>query len=260
MISELIHVNLQKLFFMMYKTIIQQFIQQNNYPKLQLKGVFFDMDGVLLDSMGKHASAWIQAMQDYNIPFTSEEVYLYEGQPALLTIEEAYQRTFGKKPAAEVAEEFYSLKSYYIDKMDPIGPMKHADKLLQQIKNQGLGAYLVTGSRQPSIIDMLDIYFPNTFQPDHRVTALDDIKGKPAPDPYLKALSIAGIKPWEAVVIENAPLGVESAVAAGIFTIAINTGPLAFSILSERGAHIVLDGGMTELNNKWKEISAHLIS
>ena len=49
--------------------------------------------------------------------------------------------------------------------MDPIGPMKHADKLLQQIKNQGLGAYLVTGSRQPSIIDMLDIYFRTLFNP-----------------------------------------------------------------------------------------------
>ncbi|OQB31752.1 MAG: Beta-phosphoglucomutase [Bacteroidetes bacterium ADurb.Bin174] len=244
----------------MYKTIIQQFVRQNNYPKLQLKGVFFDMDGVLLDSMGKHVASWIQSMQDYNIPFTAKEAYLYEGQPGSITISKAYQRTFGKKPTVEVIEKLYNLKCDYIKKMDPIGPMKHADKLLQQIKNQGLETYLVTGSGQPSIIDMLDIYFPDTFQPDHKVTALNNIKGKPAPDPYLRALSIAGIKPWEAVVIENAPLGVESAVAAGIFTIAINTGPLASSILSERGAHIVLDGGMTELNNKWEEISAHLIS
>ena len=73
-----------------------------------------------------------------------------KGKLALLTIEEAYQRTFGKKPAAEVAEEFYSLKSYYIDKMDPIGPMKHADKLLQQIKNQGLGIFGHGSDNHPS--------------------------------------------------------------------------------------------------------------
>jgi len=244
----------------MYQTIIEQFIKQNNYPKLQIKGVFFDMDGVLLDSMEKHATAWMQAMQIYNIPFTLEETYLYEGQPSPITIDEAYQRTFDRNATVEEIEEFYSLKTDYIEKMEPIGPMMYADKLLQQIKNQSLEVYLVTGSGQRSVIDMLDTYYPDTFPPNHMVTALDDVQGKPAPDPYLKALSIAGIQPWEAVVVENAPLGVESAVAAGIFTIAINTGPLPSALLKEKGAHIVLDGGMTELNNRWEEISAHLIS
>lgn len=244
----------------MYQTIIEQFIKQNNYPKLQIKGVFFDMDGVLLDSMEMHATAWMQAMKDYNIPFTLEETYLYEGQPGPVTIDEAYQRVFDRNATTQEIEEFYSLKTDYMDKMGVIGPMINTDKILQQIKNQGLGSYVVTGSGQQSIIDLLHTYYPGTFQPDHIVTALHDIQGKPAPDPYLKALSIAGIQPWEAVVVENAPLGVESAVAAGIFTIAINTGPLPSALLKEKGAHVVLDGGMTELNNRWEEISAHLIS
>ena len=49
------------------------------------------------------------------------------------------------------------------------------------------------------------------------VTAFDVKYGKPNPEPYLMALKKGGFKPNEALVIENAPLGVQAGVAAGIF-------------------------------------------
>ena len=58
------------------------------------------------------------------------------------------------------------------------------------------------------------------------VTAFDVKKGKPDPEPYLIALRKSGVKPNEAFVVENAPLGVRSSVAAGLFTFAVNTGIL----------------------------------
>jgi beta-phosphoglucomutase-like phosphatase (HAD superfamily) len=58
------------------------------------------------------------------------------------------------------------------------------------------------------------------------VTAFDVKKGKPDPEPYLIALGKSGVKPNEAFVVENAPLGVRSSVAAGLFTFAVNTGIL----------------------------------
>ncbi len=52
----------------------------------------------------------------------------------------------------------------------------------------------------------------------------DEVKnGKPAPEPFLKALRKLKIEPWEAVVIENAPFGIQSAKKAGLFCIAIET-------------------------------------
>jgi beta-phosphoglucomutase len=63
-------------------------------------------------------------------------------------------------------------------------------------------------------------------------------------------LQKAGVKPWEAVVVENAPLGVEAAKGAGIFTVAINTGILEDNVLVDAGANIVLPG-MQELYNEW---------
>jgi beta-phosphoglucomutase-like phosphatase (HAD superfamily) len=76
------------------------------------------------------------------------------------------------------------------------------------------------------------------------VTGFDVKLGKPYPEPYLKGLQKAGIKPEEGIVVENAPLGVEAAHAAGIFTIAANTGPLDDAILKNAGADIVLPGMM----------------
>ena len=52
-------------------------------------------------------------------------------------------------------------------------------------------------------------------------------------------LKKAGVNPWEAIVIENAPLGVEAGVAANIFTVAVNTGPLNDQILLDAGADLL---------------------
>ena len=69
---------------------------------------------------------------------------------------------------------------------------------------------------------------------------LDVKRGKPAPDPYLMGLQKAGdLQPNEAIVVENAPLGVRSGHAARIFTIAVNTGPLPNEVLLAAGANIL---------------------
>ena len=67
------------------------------------------------------------------------------------------------------------------------------------------------------------------------------------------ALEKAGLQPWEAIVVENAPLGVLSAVGARIFTIAVNTGPLPESALLESGAHLLFPS-MTALAEQFYKI------
>ena len=71
------------------------------------------------------------------------------------------------------------------------------------------------------------------------VTAFDVKYGKPNPEPYLMGLQKAGVKPNEAIVVENAPLGVRAGVAAGIFTVALNTGPLPDEALTSEGANLL---------------------
>ena len=76
------------------------------------------------------------------------------------------------------------------------------------------------------------------------VTAFDVKYGKPHPEPYLMGLQKAHAKPNETFVVENAPMGVEAAVAANIFTIAVNTGPLPDQVYPD----------MENLAKDWKQI------
>ena len=82
------------------------------------------------------------------------------------------------------------------------------------------------------------------------VTAFDVKYGKPHPEPYLMALSKGNFDPWQAIVVENAPLGVRSAIDAGIFTIAVNTGILQDEELTKEGANVVFPT-MKSLIESW---------
>jgi HAD superfamily hydrolase (TIGR01509 family) len=237
----------------MFQTALKNYLQQHNYSQFELKAIFFDMDGVLLDSMSNHATAWVKAMNDINIPFSNIEAYMNEGRVGISTINNAFIKYLGREATKEEEQKIYKLKSFHFESLGANGKMPYAHELLKQIKHQGIEIFLVTGSGQPTLIDSLQEHFPGIFQKERMVTAFDVVQGKPFPEPYLKGLKKSGVHPWEAIVIENAPLGIESGVAAGLFTLAINTGPLDAEVLREYGANVVLEGGMSELYHQWNE-------
>lgn len=125
--------------------------------------------------------------------------------------------------------------------------------IAEKIKSEGLITMVVTGSGQLSLLERLEHNFPGMFHKELMVTAFDVKYGKPDPEPYLMALKKGGIKASEAVVVENAPLGVEAGHKAGIFTIAVNTGPLDGQILLDSGADLLLPS-MQALCDTWDNL------
>lgn len=117
--------------------------------------------------------------------------------------------------------------------------MHGADRVLAAVAAKGWQRLVVTGSGQHSLINKLNHTYPGHFQRKKMVTAFDVKIGKPHPEPYLMGLQKAGVAANEAIVVENAPLGVEAGVAAGIFTIAVNTGPLPDQVLLDKGANLL---------------------
>ena len=128
--------------------------------------------------------------------------------------------------------------------------MPGAYEVLTKIKEEGLIPMVVTGSGQTSLLDRLNHNFPGIFKKELMVTAFDVKYGKPNPEPYLMALKKGGLKADEAIVVENAPLGVEAGHNAGIFTIAVNTGPLNGQVLLDAGADLLFPS-MQALNDTW---------
>ena len=210
----------------------------------RLKAVLFDMDGVLFDSMPNHAYAWSHAMTEYGLSMTPEEVYMNEGRTGSGTINMLAQRFWGRDATEEEKQLIYEAKSKVFNTLPEAKPILGALETLQAVKAKGLKIVLVTGSAQTSLLEKLERSYPGFFHQDLMVTGYDVKLGKPYPEPYLKGLQKAGIRPEEGIVVENAPLGVQASHAAGIFTIAANTGPLTDEVLKNAGADIVLPGMM----------------
>lgn len=237
----------------MFEQAIQNYLKEKGYSKINLKAVLFDMDGVLFDSMKNHAKAWNKAMSMYGMNLSEEEAYMHEGRTGASTINIVCMRERGCNADEEEIKKIYQTKSDIFNTLPKAEPMPGAYTLLRNIKESGLQPVLVTGSGQLSLIDNLNHHFPGIFQKEFMVTAFDVKYGKPNPEPYLMGLKKAGIAPNEAVVVENAPLGVKAGVAAGIFTIAVNTGPLPDSALLDEGANLLF-GSMHELSEKWDNL------
>lgn len=215
-----------------------------------LKALLFDMDGVLFDSMPYHAAAWHKVMEASGLHLSFEEAYLHEGRTGASTINIVCERQLGRKATQEEIETIYQKKSTEFNTHPQARRMPGAWELLQKIKAEGLIPMVVTGSGQTSLLDRLEHNFPGMFCRELMVTAFDVKHGKPNPEPYLMALEKGGLKPEEAIVIENAPLGVEAGVAAGIYTIAVNTGPLDNKVLLDAGANILYPS-MQALCDQW---------
>lgn len=215
---------------------------------MPIKAVLFDMDGVLYDSMPNHAKAWSTAVTEFGLSMSPHEAYLHEGRTGHGTINILAQRHWGRNATTEEMERIYAAKSALFNTCPEPQPMPGAAQLLQSIRSLGLTIVLVTGSAQHSLLTRLAHDFPGIFSAERMVTAFDVRHGKPHPEPYLMGLEKAGVSASEAVVIENAPLGVEAAHAAGIYTIAVNTGPLSPKVLLDAGADIVLprEGGFAQ--------------
>lgn len=242
----------------MFEKAIQNYLKEKGYNKINLKAVLFDMDGVLFDSMKNHAKAWNKAMAMYDMNLSEEEAYMHEGRTGANTINIVSARERGYEASEDEIKKIYQTKSDIFNSLPKAEPMQGAYTLLQEIKNSGLQPILVTGSGQLSLIDNLNHHFPGIFQKEYMVTAYDVKFGKPNPEPYLMGLKKAGIAPNEAVVVENAPLGVKAGVAAGIFTIAVNTGPLPDNALLDEGANLLFNS-MQELADNWAVLRNDLI-
>lgn len=224
----------------MFTAAINNYIQNKSHTSFTPKAFLFDMDGVLYDSMPFHAIAWKQALHHVGIEFEEYQVYMNEGRTGSSTVNEAFEAQFHRKATDDEIHKIYSDKAKIFASISRINPMPFAKEVLTEIQKAGKKIVLVTGSGQKSLIGKLNETYPSIFSSMNMVTSFDVSYGKPHPEPYLMAMQKARVSPEEAVVIENAPLGVRAGVAAGVFTIALNTGILRDEDLWNEGADIVL--------------------
>ena len=241
-----------------YQLSIVNYITKYGFGQFSPKAVLFDMDGVIYDSMPNHSVSWHQSMKDFGLDMPYEGAYQYEGMRGVETIKVLARKQWQRELADDEAKEMYAHKAEVFAQQCQLTPaqiMPGIKTLMQQIKEDGLKICVVTGSAQHALLDKLLIDFEGLLKEELIVTAFDVTHGKPNPEPYLIGMKKCDVKPWETIVVENAPLGIQAAVAAKCFTIGVNTGPLPDQMLTDAGANMVLPK-MTILSNRWKELMA----
>lgn len=205
-----------------------------------IKAALVDMDGVLYDSMPFHANAWHKLFTELGVTNSNpDEYYLYEGMKGSDTIGMILKRELNIDTTEEERRQLYSKKAELFQNLGKKRLMPGASDMLDGLKALGLNTVLVTGSAQSTLLDGIEKDYPGFFPYERRVTALDVNNGKPHPEPYLRGLEKAGVTAQEAIVIENAPLGVRAGKAAGCFTIAVTTGPIPASEFEKEGADLI---------------------
>ncbi len=220
------------------------------------KVVIFDRDGVLYDTMQGHQDAWAAIyLKHYQVTLNLDEIFLEEGRPNDETIDRVSTK-YGIPilPEAEkqqmVLEKEAVFSTYDVDHL-----FSDTIVMLDAVIATGQVPMIATGGYYKGIKEKLLVELEGRIDLAHMVTRVDYGKGKPNPEPYLRAMEIAGVQPLEAIVVENAPLGVRSAVEAGALVFAINTGVLPDQILYDEGAVWVFDSHQ-ELIEAWSLIMA----
>ncbi len=204
------------------------------------KAAIFDLDGVLLDSMPYYDAAWKAAFATLDITVNKDEFYKREGEQRIRSVEEIFENDKGYRPSARVSEAILNaMHDTFVKSFKPkLFPCTR--ELLTALARKDIALGLVTGSENleqmfGSASDLLALF-------DAVVTARETKKGKPAPEPYELAVQRLKLPPTRCCAVENAPLGIRSAKAAGLFCVAVrNTSPLPASELKRAGADVVFN-------------------
>lgn len=204
------------------------------------QAVLFDMDGVLYDSMPRHAVAWQQSMAQFGLTMTAADAYATEGARGIDTIRQFVKQQQGRDISLDEAQKIYDVKTEIYHSLGDTPIFDGVISLMRQIKAAGMRIGIVTGSGQRPLIARTAHDFEAFLTEVDIVSAYDVKRGKPNPDPYLMGLEkMGGLEPWQGIVVENAPLGVRAGVTAKIFTVAINSGPLPDEALLSEGANLL---------------------
>jgi len=179
--------------------------------EITCSAVLFDLDGVLIDSTPAVARVWTGWALEHGFDPT-EVVQRAHGRPSLTTIREYL-------PGADLALENQEVERREMADLDGVVALPGARELLNSLP-RARWTIVTSGTRPLAEVRIRAAALPT---PEHLVTADDITRGKPDPEPYLKAATLLGFRAQDCVVVEDAPAGVMAGRATGAPVIAVRT-------------------------------------
>ena len=178
------------------------------------RGVIFDFDGVLVNSEPLHVRAFQDILAEYGRTLTDEEYYAHY---IVYSDREVLERLL---PAGQVLEAALVAKVRRYQELMEGGVPVFPDSLALLARTHGWRVGLATGSIRREVERVLQ-----TLRIRDRFAAIvareDCEKGKPDPEPFLRAAWGLGLHPRQCVAIEDTPGGIQAAKAAGMICVGV---------------------------------------
>ena len=219
--------------------------------RAELRGVLFDLDGTILDSMPWHIRAWQDILTQKGVAIEDEFLYLNEGAIEATHLLEAIA-DHGLTPDREMLEDLLRLQASLFNSKFAmnVAPFPDALATLDRLSEAGLGLALITSSSRHVVERVLGPEMKSRFSV---IVTGDEVgRGKPHPEPYLTGLKKMGLDSGSAMAVENAPAGISSAKAAGLACAALTTtlarehllqADFVFGSLSDLADHVLQPAG-----------------
>lgn len=190
-----------------------------------MKGVIFDLDGVLVSTDELHYRAWKRLAEELGITgFGREDNARQRGVSRMASLEVVLEKGDRKYSAEEKQELAERKNNYYVDmlqSLDDSAVLPGAKKTLIMLREKGILSAVGSASKNAPLILEKTGLFPLI---DKISCGLDVTKSKPDPEVFLVAAEKLGLKPEECLVVEDAKAGIEAAKAGGMKSLAV--GPM----------------------------------
>ena len=182
---------------------------------MKCRGFLFDLDGTLVDSLPAVERAWSNWGKRHGID-ADEILNFIHGKQAITSLRH-FMRDSSEE---EIQQEFRLLEKNEAEDTAGVTALPGACALLETLNELHIPWAIVTSGSMP--VASARRQAAGLPLPAHFVTAERVKNGKPEPDAYLTGAELLGLKPSECVVLEDAPAGILSGLAAGCTVIAVN--------------------------------------
>jgi beta-phosphoglucomutase len=202
-----------------------------------LHGIVFDMDGVIIDSHPVHRRAWKQFLRTLNREVSDAKLeFILEGRKR----RDILRHFLGDLSEPELVE-YGRRKDEFLEKMaEEVTPLAGVTEFLQDLERLGIPAVVATSAskrRTRLTLERLDLarYFQAA------ITGDDVSEGKPNPVIYRMAAQLLNLPAEVLLALEDAPGGVEAAIAAGMHCIGVGCGAKAETLRQAGAEHVIAD-------------------
>jgi sugar-phosphatase len=197
------------------------------HVELEVSGLLFDMDGVLVSSIGSVLRSWRRWAKHYGLP-NADKVEIPHGVRAIDIMKQL-------KPDIDTVEGLKLIEDIEVADIADLEVLAGVKALLKGLPADRWA--IVTSATRRLLLGRLKA--AGLPVPD-RIISGDQVKrGKPDPEPYRRGAELLGVQPQDCLVFEDAPSGVRAGIAAGCRVLGV-LGTHTAEELREAGANWIV--------------------